>query len=94
MGEEVAGSPPAQGPLFVAEALRTSAAELVKVVPAGEHVDLWFGTCVPSEHCPGATGAAPSVRIRLDHGAARHLEEVLTRVLGAATPKGEGSQAR
>jgi hypothetical protein len=81
---------PADAPRFDTARLRTAGCDLVSVVPAPDGVDLWFGLREPRDHCPGSTGAAPSLRIRLASTAARHLEEVLSRVIAAPGTDGGG----
>lgn len=89
------GAPPngSTAPRFVDAGSRSSRCEVVAVVRAPDGVELRFGTLEGRAHCPGAVGAALTHRVRLDLSAARHLEEALTRVLGAGPSPTEPEEA-
>jgi hypothetical protein len=60
--------------------LKPSPCDIATAVRVPEAIELRFGR--REARSPGTVGAAMTHRVRLDLQAARHLEEILARVLG------------
>ena len=80
------GAPAAAMPRFDDDALRATDCDVVMTTVCNLGVELHFGVQEPHEVHGGNIGVLAAHRLRLNREAAAHLEEVLTRVLGA-TPR-------
>ena len=78
------GASSAATPMFDDAALRATDCDVVTTTIFNPGVELHFGVQEPRETHVGSIGVLAAHRLRLDRGAAVHLEEVLTRVLGAS----------
>lgn len=82
-GEGAQASAAGQAPRFSTDRLRASGCDVAFVRVAADRIELGFGARVPSPDCEGAVGASLLHLLSLDRTAARNLEEVLSRMLGA-----------
>lgn len=73
----------ATAPSFDLSTMRTGRCSIVAAARAVRGIELCFGVIESRQTCTGSVGPRLAHRVRLDTEAARHLEEALTRVLGA-----------
>lgn len=86
-------APEPSGPRFEIEGMRASACDIAYALAVAEDIEIGFGARRAAEHCPSGVGATLRHRLRLDRTAARNLEEVLARVVGAPEPGPAGPAA-
>lgn len=78
---------------FDADRLRTTSCDVVAATVVTQGIELHFGVQEPREAAAGIVGTRAAHSVRLDCAAAVHLEEVLTRVLGAS-PRSDARPGR
>lgn len=83
MADDVDQPTDATEPSFDLSTMRTERCGIVAATPAGRAIVLCFGVVESRQACTGSVGPRLATRVHLDTEAARHLEEALTRVLGA-----------
>lgn len=84
--EEGGGAQPlaaGQAPRFSTDRLRASDCDVAFVRAVSDRIEFGFGTRGPAVDCEGAVSASLQHLLSLDRTAARNLEEVLSRMLGA-----------